>query len=102
LLYSAKVLRIISIYRSPLKNLTHFRIRNDKDWAGTDIKKTNLEQETESLRQAWQLYEYFQLQDYLVQDVQDPRINIQSILSRHFLIDRIFDTSDELLHLMEH
>lgn len=63
---------------------------------------SNLKQETENLRQAWQQYEPAQLLDYLVRDVQDPRINIQSILSRHFLIDRIFDTSDELSYLMAH
>ncbi len=30
------------------------------------------------------------LRDYLVQDVEDPRINVQSILTRHFLVERIF------------
>ena len=63
---------------------------------------SDLKQETDNLRQAWQQYEHVQLLDYLVRDVQDPRINVQSILSRHFLIDRIFDTSEELSHLMDH
>jgi hypothetical protein len=30
------------------------------------------------------------LRDYLVQDVEDPRINVQSILTRHFLVERLF------------
>jgi len=30
------------------------------------------------------------LRDYLVQDVEDPRINVQSILTRHFLIGAAF------------
>lgn len=30
------------------------------------------------------------LRNYLVQDVEDPRINVQSILTRHFLIERLF------------
>ena len=30
------------------------------------------------------------LRDYLVQDVEDPRINVQSILMRHFLVERLF------------
>jgi len=30
------------------------------------------------------------LRDYLVQDVEDPRINVQSILTRHFLIRAVF------------
>jgi len=35
-------------------------------------------------------YDRATLRDYLVRDVEDPRINIQSILTRHFLIERLF------------
>jgi len=40
------------------------------------------------------------LRDYLVQDVEDPRINVQSILTRHFLIERLF--GEQFADLMEH
>ncbi len=40
------------------------------------------------------------LRNYLVQDVQDPRINVQSILTRHFLIEHLFGSEFEAL--MEH
>jgi len=30
------------------------------------------------------------LADYLVRDVQDPRINVASVLTRHFLVDQLF------------
>jgi len=46
--------------------------------------------ETEGLIRSWMRYEQKTLRDYLVQDVEDPCINIQSILTRHFLIERLF------------
>jgi hypothetical protein len=46
--------------------------------------------ETQALRRSWMQYSSSSLRDYLVRDVQDPRINIQSILTRHFLIERLF------------
>jgi len=46
--------------------------------------------ETQALRRSWMQYNSSSLRDYLVRDVQDPRINIQSILTRHFLIRRLF------------
>ena len=42
--------------------------------------------ETERLKKSWMRYDRATLRDYLVQDVEDPRINVQSILTRHFLI----------------
>ena len=45
-----------------------------------------LKAETEKLVYSWSQYEAPFLQDYLVADVEDPRINVQSILSRHFLL----------------
>jgi ubiquinone/menaquinone biosynthesis C-methylase UbiE len=46
----------------------------------------SLKAETEKLVRSWSQYEAPFLQDYLVADVEDPRINVQSILSRHFLL----------------
>lgn len=45
--------------------------------------------ETERLTRSWMQYDRATLRDYLVEDVEDPRINIQSILTRHFLIERL-------------
>ncbi len=46
--------------------------------------------ETERLTKSWMRYDMATLRDYLVRDVEDPRINVQSILTRHFLIERLF------------
>jgi SAM-dependent methyltransferase len=46
----------------------------------------SLEQESEKLARSWLRHEAAMLRDYLVAGVEDPRINLQSILSRHFLI----------------
>jgi len=46
--------------------------------------------ETERLIRSWMQYDPATLRDYLVEDVEDPRINVQSILTRHFLIERLF------------
>lgn len=42
--------------------------------------------ETEKLARSWAQHEAAWLRDYLVAGVEDPRLNLQSILSRHFLI----------------
>lgn len=42
--------------------------------------------ETEKLTRSWAQHEAAWLRSYLVAGVEDPRINLQSILSRHFLI----------------
>ena len=46
--------------------------------------------ETERLTRSWMKYDRITLHDYLVEDVEDPRINVQSILTRQFLIERLF------------
>src|SRR4030042_1036327 len=46
--------------------------------------------ETERLKKSWMRYDRATLHDYLVRDVEDPRINVQSILTPHFLIERLF------------
>ena len=50
----------------------------------------SLRLETEKLVRSWIQYDAPFLRDYLVADVEDPRINVQSILSRHFLIATLF------------
>jgi len=50
----------------------------------------SLRLETEKLARSWRQYDAPFLRDYLVADVEDPRINVQSILSRHFLIASLF------------
>jgi len=42
-------------------------------------------------------YDQVTLRDYLVEDVEDQRINVQSILTRHFLIKRLFGGQFEYL-----
>ena len=46
--------------------------------------------ETRGLTQSWMRHDQVRLRDYLVQDVQDPRLNVASILGRHFLIRGLF------------
>lgn len=45
------------------------------------------QQETQRLIQSWGQHDRDVLRDYLVRDVEDPRINVQSVLTRHFLLD---------------
>ncbi len=50
----------------------------------------HLEGETEGLIRSWMRHDEAMLRDYLVAEVEDPRINVQSILTRHFLIEALF------------
>ncbi len=56
--------------------------------------------ETEHLQAAWQRHDAAFLDTYLIRDVEDPRINIQSILTRHFLIGELF--GDRFSAISEH
>ena len=56
--------------------------------------------ETQLLAKSWMRHDRRALRDYLVQDVEDPRINVQSILTRHFLIRRFFGNRFD--YLAEH
>lgn len=47
---------------------------------------SDLHAESERLAASWEQHDAAMLRDYLVQDVEDPRLNAQSILSRHYLI----------------
>lgn len=52
---------------------------------------TDLLVETEKLTRSWAQHDGPWLQNYLVAGVEDPRVNLQSILSRHFLIRALVD-----------
>ena len=56
--------------------------------------------ETEKLTRSWGQHEATWLRDYLVAGLEDPRLNLQSILSRHFLVRALFD--DRFESLMHH
>ena len=64
-----------------------------------DLKavEEHLKLETDRLAKSWMRHGRDTLRNYLVQDVEDPRINIQSILTRHFLIERLFGRKFEAL-----
>ena len=49
-----------------------------------------LREDNRRLNAAWQRHDAAFLDTYLVRGVEDPRINIQSILTRHFLIGELF------------
>jgi SAM-dependent methyltransferase len=61
--------------------------------------KPSLERETEKLTRAWLQHDASHLRDYLVAGVEDPRINFQSVLSRHFILCAVF--GDRFAGLME-
>lgn len=59
-----------------------------------------LQQETQQLIASWAKHDPAMLRDYLVEDVEDPRLNVQSILTRHHLIEALFP--GRFIQLMEH
>ena len=59
----------------------------------------SLRDESGKLARSWMRHEPGMLRDYLVAGVEDPRLNVQSILSRHF-IARAF-TAERFAALME-
>jgi len=61
-----------------------------KDKSEGKIKKADLHAESELLRLAWARHDEQFLDGYLVNNVEDPRVNVQSIITRGFLIDTIF------------
>ena len=58
------------------------------------------EKETRGLIRSWTRCDRAELRDYLVEGVEDPRVNVQSILTRHFLIEGLFP--DRFAALREH
>ncbi len=61
-----------------------------------------LRRESEKLTRSWMRHEAAWLRDYLVATVEDPRINFQSILSRHFLARELFGSRFEALIQQEY
>jgi hypothetical protein len=59
-----------------------------------------LKLETQRLARSWMQHEPAKLRDYLVAGVEDPRLNLQSILSRHFIVRSLF--GEKFRELMEH
>lgn len=57
---------------------------------GCKLKTEDFIVESNQLRTAWMRHDSELLDYYLVTDVEDPRINLQSIISRAFLIDTVF------------
>ena len=58
-----------------------------------------LKLESQKLARSWMQHDAEMLRDYLVSSVEDPRINLQSILTRHFLIQSL--TGDQFAPIME-
>ena len=50
----------------------------------------NIQLESKRLRASWEKHDIDHLDWYLVSDQEDPRINLQSILTRSFIIDTVF------------
>ncbi|MHC4153713.1 MAG: class I SAM-dependent methyltransferase [Planctomycetota bacterium] len=61
-----------------------------KPTQGAKLKTEALVSESSRLRAAWMRHDSERLDRYLVTDVEDPRINLQSIMSRYFLINAIW------------
>jgi SAM-dependent methyltransferase len=64
--------------------------------------KESLQNESEKLRRSWMQHESAWLRDYLVSGVEDPRLNLQSIFSRHFLTRSVLGESLNALMEQEH
>ena len=56
-----------------------------------------LEDESEKLARSWMQHDAGKLRDYLVSSVEDPRINLQSVFSRHFLLQALAGGRFDLL-----
>jgi SAM-dependent methyltransferase len=61
-----------------------------------------LQRETEKLIQSWMQHDAEMLRDYLVASVEDPRLNLQSVLSRHFLTRNLVPGKFEALMEQEY
>ena len=51
-----------------------------------------LKEESEKLARSWMQHDAARLRDYLVADVEDPRLNVQSMFTRHFLVRELSGT----------
>lgn len=51
--------------------------------------REDLQRETEQLTRSWMRHDQAALRDYLVAGVEDPRVNVQSLITRHFFISAL-------------
>lgn len=56
-----------------------------------------LQRESQNLAGSWMKHDGAMLRDYLIADVEDPRLNLQSILTRHFLVASLFGEAHQPL-----
>jgi SAM-dependent methyltransferase len=63
------------------------------------MMQPSLKAESEKLARSWMRHDSGMLRDYLVGGVEDPRLNVQSILTRHFLVRAL--TGERFGALME-
>src|ERR1041385_501494 len=61
--------------------------------------RKSLQAESERLARSWMQHDSAWVRDYLIRGVEDPRLNLQSIFSRHFALRALF--GDQFLELME-
>ena len=61
--------------------------------------RLSLQAESDKLARSWMQHDAGMLRDYLVGGVEDPRLNVQSVLSRHFLTHAL--TGERFAALME-
>ena len=54
------------------------------------FNKPDLSQETIALREAWMRHDDAFLKDYLISDVEDPRIHFPSIFTRGMIAEALF------------
>jgi SAM-dependent methyltransferase len=74
-------------------------VKANLDKARNQAMDERLKVESENLARSWMQHESEWLNDYLVQGVEDPRINLQSIFSRQFLVRALF--KEQFLDLMQ-
>jgi SAM-dependent methyltransferase len=63
------------------------------------VIEPSLQAESDKLARSWMQHDAGMLRDYLVGGVEDPRLNVQSVLTRHFLARAL--TGERLDALME-
>jgi SAM-dependent methyltransferase len=63
------------------------------------VIEPSLQAESDNLARSWMQHDADMLRDYLVASVEDPRLNLQSVLSRHFLARAL--TAERFSALME-
>lgn len=63
--------------------------------------RLRLKRETTKLKKSWMQYDAALLGNYLVEDTEDPRLNVQSVLTRHFLIEALFGSRFSVLQDQE-